>query len=367
MKHPPFCLNPACALHYRSPPGGRWYLKSGHYPTALHGAVQRYRCLSCGRRFSTQSFSLDYYVKRRVDYHRLLNQLKSTSSCRDMARELRVSTATIANRTDRLCRSMLAAHLRIAGGHRLTEPLVADGFESFTVSQYFPNNIHLLVGKRSQYLYGCNYVTIRRKGRMTTAQRRRREELERANRFGGRSLEYAFAGLLYDCAELFSHEPPLLLYTDEKREYVRALEGARLGPVHHVRISSHKPRTVANPLFAANYLDRQIRKDQANHVRETVCFARNVNNAMARLAVYFTHHNYLKGYRERERGRSRRSHAEVAGIPPGRIAGELHRVFTARPFFMRSRLEGFWRDLWLRRLTTPLKTGLEYLPKYAYA
>jgi hypothetical protein len=88
---------------------------------------------------------------------------------------------------------------------------------------------------------------------------------------------------------------------------------------------------------------------------------------MARLAVYFTHHNYLKAYRERERGGSRRSHAEVAGIAAGRIRGELHRVFTARAFFMRCRLEGFWRDLWLRRLVTPLKAGLEHLPKYAYA
>jgi transposase-like protein len=367
MKHPPFCPNPACVLHYRAPSEVGWCLRSGRYATALHGAVQRYRCRSCGRRFSTQTFSIDYYVKRRVDYHRLLSQLKSTSSCRDMAREFRVSTATVANRTDRLCRSMLAAHLRIACGHRLTEPLVADGFESFTVSQYFPNNIHLLVGKHSQYLYGCNYVTIRRKGRMSAAQRLRREELERANRFGGSSLEHAFARLLHDCADLFRHNPPLLLYTDEKREYVRALGRARLAAVHHLRISSHKPRTVANPLFAANYLDRQIRKDQANHVRETVCFARNVNNTMSRLAVYFTHHNYLKAYRERERGSSRRTHAEVAGIPAGRIAGELRRVFTSRPFFMRSRLEGFWRDLWLRRLTTPLKDGLESLPKYAYA
>ena len=367
MKHPPFCPNPACALHYRTPSGERWCVKSGRYPTALHGAVQRYRCRRCGVRFSTQTFSIDYYVKRRIDYHRLLNQLKSTSSCRDMGRELRVSTATVANRTDRLCRSMLAAHLRIAGGHRVAEPLVADGFESFTVSQYFPNNIHLLVGKRSQYLYGCNHVTIRRKGRMSPAQRQRREELERANRFGGRSLEHAFAALLCDCTSLFSHDQPLLLYTDEKREYVRALERARLAAFHQIRISSHKPRTVTNPLFAANYLDRQIRKDQANHVRETVCFARNVNNAMSRLVVYFTYHNYLKAYRERERGKSRRSHAEVAGIPAGRIAGELRHVFTTRAFFMRSRPEGFWRDLWLKKLLTPLKADLEHLPRYAYA
>jgi hypothetical protein len=261
---------------------------------------------------------------------------------------------------------MVRAHLRLVGGHTLQEALVADGFESFTVSQYFPNNIHLLVGKDSQYLYGCNYVSIRRKGRMTDAQRGRRGELERRYGVVGKGLEHSFAELLLDSAPLVSLSPkePVLLYTDEKKEYVRALKSIAKG-IHHIRISSHKPRSVVNPLFAANYMDRQIRKDQANHVRETVCFARNVNNVMSRLFVYFTYHNYLKAYRERES--AKRSHAEVAGISRKRIMKELRHVFTCRAFFMRSDLRGFWRDLWLKRLITPLKEGREYLPKYLYA
>lgn len=368
MKHPAFCPNPLCIYHHRSPPSSGWYAKSGTYPTAVFGSVQRYACHRCGMRFSSQTFSIDYYVKKRIDYHRLLNQLKTTSSCRDMAREFLVSTATINNRTDRLCRSMVSAHLRLLAGHTLQEPLVADGFESFTVSQYFPNNIHLLVGKDSQYLYGCNYVSIRRKGRMTEQQKQRRQELERRYRPGG--LKHSFAELLLDSSQLVEQSPkkPVLLYTDEKKEYVRALKSIPEGKaIHHIRINSHKPRTVVNPLFAANYLDRQIRKDQANHVRETVCFARNVNNAMSRLLVYFTYHNYLKAYRERERTKSARTHAQVAGISAERIMKELRHVFTSRAFFSRSDITGFWRDLWLKRLITPLKAGRDYLPKYVYA
>jgi len=37
----------------------------------------------------------------------------------------------------------------------------ADGFESFCVSQYFPNNIQLLVGSDSQHVYQIDYATIR--------------------------------------------------------------------------------------------------------------------------------------------------------------------------------------------------------------
>ncbi|GAB1432910.1 hypothetical protein MASR2M29_15350 [Spirochaetota bacterium] len=41
----------------------------------------------------------------------------------------------------------------------------ADGFESFDRSQYFPNQINLVLGKNSQFLYDYSHTTIRRKGR----------------------------------------------------------------------------------------------------------------------------------------------------------------------------------------------------------
>ncbi|MFP4564035.1 MAG: hypothetical protein ACLFRY_12085 [Spirochaetia bacterium] len=41
-----------------------------------------------------------------------------------------------------------------------------------------------------------------------------------------------------------------------------------------------------NPLFPVNYLDRQIRKDNSNHLRKTVQFSRDVDSRMERMAVY---------------------------------------------------------------------------------
>ena len=320
-------------------------------------------------RFSLKTFSIDYYVKRKVNYHRLLSYLRTTSSCRDMAREFGVSVDTIINRTERLCRSMIQAHIQLIRDHLLSEALTADGFESFIVSQYFPNNINLLAGKDSQMVYGCTYAGIRRKGRMTERQKVKRGELERRYRPDPKGIEHAFALLAADAAPLImrSAPVPVLLYTDEKLEYVRALRSLPVGRmVHHIRIPSKQRRTVCNPLFSVNYLDRQIRKDQANHVRETVCFARNVNNAMARLVVYFMHHNDLKCYRERERTTMMRTHAEVAGISSEKIARTFRYVFTRRAFFMRSTVDGFLREVWLKTLETPLKTSREYLPTYAY-
>jgi len=81
----------------------------------------------------------------------------------------------------------------------------------------------------------------------------------------------------------------------------------------HLRISSHLPRTIHNPLFSSNYTDRELRKDLANHHRESVCFNRNVANGMLRLWAYLMWHNYLKPYRIRwPKGRRPATHAEAS-------------------------------------------------------
>jgi len=359
-----------CVYHHRPPEKKKWYIRSGHYTTKINGTIQRYQCTQCGRRFSSHTFSIDYYVKKRVSYRRIVEHLITTSSIRDMARVFSVRTSTIQNRIERLARNGLAVLTNLNTVHHLREALVADGFESFEVSQYFPNNIHLLAGKESQYIYGIDHVTIRRKGRMTEVQKRRRSELEKRFRADPTGIERSFFRLLIDAGVMVSTAAysPITLYTDKKYEYGRALK--KLPPcisIHQVKISSRKERTLHNPLFTVNYLDRQIRKDQANHLRETVCFSRNVTNALSRLIVYVLWHNCVKPYREHTRRRVQMTHAQVAGFSLSQVNQSLQGYFTHRAFFTHADVTGFFRALWLKSLITPLKQNNEYLPKYAYA
>jgi hypothetical protein len=77
---------------------------------------------------------------------------------------------------------------------------VADGFESFDVSQYFPNNITIMAGEESQFLYAFSHTTIRRKGSMRPDQKRKRAALEaqwRAPREGVPSLSLGSSTLGY--------------------------------------------------------------------------------------------------------------------------------------------------------------------------
>ena len=362
MRSPPFCPNPKCAYHTH-PPKRKWFWKSGHYHTQTFGTIQRFFCLSCSRRFSSQTFSIDYFVKKKINYHLIDKQLRSTGSIRDISRDLSCSTDTVLNRISRLAKNAIDAHLLLCATAPYSEDLVADGFESFCVSQYFPNNITLLAGKDSQYLYFATYCTLRRKGRMTLSQKKSREELEKRWKADPQAVKKAFDEVVAVIPDLFGTQR---LYTDEKRAYVRSLRQRCIDKrIIHERINSKVPRTVRNQLFSVNYLDREIRKDCANHVRETVCFARDVNNCMERLWVYFVYHNYRKRYRIQSG--EERTHAEVAGIERSEVRRVLKGYYTRRSFMSLSNVTGSLKALWQQKLETPLKSTPEYVANHLVA
>ena len=373
-RRPTCCPDPECELHTKGAKPAKWYGKDGTYETKAFGTVQRYLCKYCGKRFSEQTFALDYYAKKKLDYHTIFRQVITTGSTRDIARELGVSPATVANRISRLSRNSLAVLEGLKARMALREAFVADGFESFAVSQYFPDNINLLLGKESQYVWYVNYVTLRRKGRMRDDQKKKREELEKRFRPFPGALTAQFRLLLEEAVSIADRSGKTLrLYTDEKKEYTRAAadipvlrKWQKERRYQHIRISSKKARTLRNNLFSANYFDRELRKDQANHVRETVCFTRNVNNGMERLMIYVLYHNHCKDYREGDAEYKGVTHGQVAGVSGSREKDALRYFFTRRVFLSLEPVTGEARRLWVRGLITPLKQGREYVPNYAF-
>ena len=219
MKAPSFCPNHLCRYHFKAPTDVRWFKGKGFYWSQVRNRLMhRYFCFGCQKSFSEMAFHIDYYAKKQLSYHELLKKLKSGSSIRDMARDFRVTTETIQNKISRLARQAMGLHGRLTAGLELKEELAADGFESYCVSQYYPNNIHLLAGRDSQFLYHANYVTIRRKGRMTEEQKKKRRKLERVYRAPVRGIESSFGEMAERMRELFKGR--IVLYTDEKKEYV---------------------------------------------------------------------------------------------------------------------------------------------------
>ena len=370
----PYCPHQGCRFHReRLPQPYSAFVPWGFYPTRAFGRVPRFRCLECGHTFSTQTFSLDYYAKRSIDYPDLLSRLAACSSLSGIGRAISASTDTVSNRISRAARQALAAQSRLSRLRRPSEDLAADGFESFCVSQFFPNNIQLLVGSDSQFVYGSDYATIRRKGCMTKAQKQKRSELETRFRAEPASVAASFARIVGQALRLLSESfrPSLELWTDEHRAYPRGIASSACaaalrdqGRLVHRTVSSRAARTRDNPLFPVNYLDRELRKDLHEHVRESVCFGRNVNRQMERLELYILYHNYVKEHRARWRGVS---HARLAGYEAWGIEEELGRIWKLRSMLTLTELGPSERETWCRSRQTPLREGRDYLPKYAVA
>ena len=363
MPRPPFCPNPHCTHHHHeNDPGTRWFVMDGRFLSSREGVTQRYRCKACGKRFSAATFSTDYYAKRRISFPRLRRMLVSGASIRAASRQLFCSPSAVTRRLIILARQSLACHSALGEHHSAAEALVADGFQSFWVSQYHPNNFNLLCGSESQYVYAMTSVSLKRSGRMTDSQRRRRECIERSDPSDPGELERSFTQLGTEAVRLWhrraSHEssatvPSGTLVTDEHQTYPRAILPLRAETqISHLQISSRRARTRENPLFAVNYMDREIRKDLAEHHRETVCFARNAANSIARMWVYLVWHNTGKPYRISPQ--SELTHAEVTGVEASEVRRHRRRICRRRAFLTRcTGLSEWQRRDWLQLHWTP--------------
>lgn len=360
---PPFCPNPACDHHHERPHHTRWWVKKGSFHTQRDGPIPRFICRSCGTTCSPQTFSLEYQVKKHIDLRRLFRSINSASGIRDIAREFGVTDKVILNRISRLARQAIGMTASLRAGHELAEDLVADGFESFVYSQYFPNNFTILVGADSQVLYLTDYAQMNRKGRMTPGQKRRRDHLKLKFPVEPGEISASFARITRSMAGMWARSPgkrKLRLNTDEKLEYEPCLRdnpqirsAMDNGQFVHHQTNSKLPRTHTNPLMAVNYFDREIRKDQANHCRQTLQWSKDVNRSMDRMMVYGAYHNFFKHFRIKDR--KDLLHAEVAGMGRATIDRHKRRFFTRRYFLDWLELEeSEWRT-WFGTWKTPVK------------
>lgn len=368
-----FCPNSSCPNHTPHSPI-QWFDYHGTY-TSGGTLRQRYRCRYCRKTFSKRTLSINYWTHRHIDYQELITLFCSGFSVRGLARYFNTTTKTIQNRFTRLTRNIITILTSLHHSLKLNEHLVADGLENFCVSQDFPNNIHLLAGKTSQFLYGFNYSLMRRKGTKTKVQEKRCKKLYPQVDFTSHTIKRTFKELLVQMTNVAHQTDAFQLYTDERMQYRSALDEdpftCRLrvtGCFSHITINSKEPRTITNDLFSVNYLDREVRKDVPEYHRETVCIGRNVNNSLERLCVYFFHHNFIKRYRIGVSGEER-SHAEVAGVTKDEVGRIVEEVVARRAFYHDGSVSygGFFDELWKREVPTPLKKRSDYLPRYAVA
>ena len=374
---PEFCPNPTCPYYQREAASGaaeaspRWYRRCGSFHTKSRGAIQRFRCLHCGKTCSTQTFSIHYWTHGTVDLERLHQDLDSASGLRQIARRWKCCYRVVQNRVSRLARSALALMDAALSGAVLREDIAIDGFAGFVRSQYFPADINIAVGANSQFLYALTLSARRRSGRMTARQRRRRAMIDDLWHPAKHSVRNGMALVLESLADALAYglpqEPPIgarRICSDEHQSYPQAIASVRLlgvltehRRIEHLTVSSRAPRTPANPVFGPNYVDRQIRKNMGEHARQSLKHGREANSMMERLAIFAASHNFFTPHRVGDRvdSAAEPTHAKVAGLTEAaEVQTALRRFYTHRHLWGHMTQKAGWmRKIWRHEHENP--------------
>jgi transposase-like protein len=357
---PPFCPNPNCKHHNNS--GEPWpFKKIGFYRrlTAPH-RIQRFTCKTCKQSFSTQTFSTTYWQKiPHLDAQIIMKTIGCMAN-RQLAKDLKVNQETINRHIARLGRHCMLFHQQMMQGSSPVHEIVVDGFESFEFSQYFPIHHHMAVEKDTDFIIYFTDSELRRKGRMTKVQKKRRAKLEKElGRPDPRAIEKDMRELL---EVTLQDQSAATVYSDDHPAYKRSLKGLTTRIDHRVTPGkAHRDQN--NSMWEINLLDLLIRHCSANHKRETIAWSKRRQASVERLAILLVWRNYMKGRREKVRGSP--TPAMERGMMDRPL--EIEELLRKRLFRTRCELPPAWSDYYDRKVETrALKCNRRHELKMAY-
>ena len=375
------------------------YKKVTAYSRKDGSTVPRYRCRSCKRTFSKQTFSTTYYLKRRELLVPVAAGLQAGSAHRQIARSLRCAPSTVTRLSARLGRHALLLHASaLSELHSLDEAVVFDHMEVFARSQDYPFGIATPVGSQSWFVYGLDPAPHARTGRTSPAQKARLRAKPRQNFRGGyrasvkRMLDLLL-GIPSDSskstdAQVGSRDPgdsrdsihsidsrdsidvtefkatpssPLELITDGHEDYRRVLASKpyRLR-VHHKVYPNPKRGPKGSPrsawalvrdraMFPNDQFHALVRHTVAHHRRETIAFGRRLNAVMERMFLTVVWKNFVKGVSERKPDPTTPAMRRGLATAPWKWP----RVFARRLFPDRISVSKGWLELYRREWITP--------------
>jgi len=336
MFTPPRCPHPDCAQHLA--PEGRFYVRRGFYwPKCRAHPIPRFRCRSCGRGFSRQTFRADYRDHRPDLNPRLFILLNSGIGQRQSARILGVSRRCLEVKFHKYARHARALNLNLRGPLPPGSSFQFDELETYEGRRNTrPLTVPLLIERDSRFVVWAESAPIRPRGKMTPA---RRDAIAREDKVSGRRRDQSHACIQRTLArgrELGGALSFLLVETDEKTVYpghlARAFPGQR---VVHLTTNSKEPRTRWNPLFPINHTDARFRDLMGRLRRDSWLGTKRGRYLDLHLQYHMSYLNYVRPRFNRDK----RTPAERLGflprpLKPGEVLG--------------------WRQDWGRRSIHPL-------------
>ena len=219
MFYPPRCPHRHCPQHSR--PTARFFVRRGYYrPLCRPHAVPRFRCRTCKRGFSRQTFRADYRDHRPDLNAKVFLSLATGLGLRQTARNVRLSLRCTELKFRKIARHLRRLNLNLRRPLQEDSSLQFDELESYEGRRNTrPLTLPILIERESRFIIWAESATIRPRGRMSVARRQaiRKEDLgprprkDLSHRSTRRTLQRG--------AELCKGLRAVKLSTDEKSSY----------------------------------------------------------------------------------------------------------------------------------------------------
>jgi transposase-like protein len=311
---PQFCPNRSCSCHAKNGSSFRWVRKGSYSRKCDRRTIPKFRCKSCGRYFSQQSFANTYYMKKPKLLHAVAAGLVAGCAARQTARSHDCSHTTVVRLNNRLGRhAILLMSLALENLDTIHEAVVFDHFETFQYCQEMQLGIGTPVGVGSWFIYDLDPVPHRRGGKMTAA--RKAKLIERMERWGGipaGSYRKSAVSMVKRLLEIVPLDTGLVLVSDDHPTYRPAVLDACRGrrfthrihpnPIRGEKHGRRSREAIARnaAMFPVDQLHRLLRHSDANHKRETIAFGRRANAILLRCFLFIVWRNFVKDRSERK-------------------------------------------------------------------
>ena len=319
------CDSPEC----RSNPAFQ-YQRRGTYTRTCDGrTVQRFQCKGCKHTFSTQTFRVDYKLRKPALDIPLFLLLISKVTLRQCARDLECDRGTVAQRLKLFgehCRAFHELRMKARGERGPWQGrFLLDELETYEHNRRLkPLTVPLLVHRPSFCILHVAVGTLPPRKPLSPANQKKLE-------LSGEKRTSESRAKVAECFdELQRLLPPtgiVKVDTDEKHTY-RALLRKRFGErLVHETTSSKRRRSYWNPLFVVNHTFAMLRDGLSRLVRRTWAGSKQRQKLEWHLWTYIAWRNYVRPITNLRRFESA---AMVAGLAPRMLeVSELlqHRIF----------------------------------------
>jgi transposase-like protein len=289
---PPRCPNLECDQH--ATPAGRFYRRKGWYhPACRLEPVPRFRCKSCGRSFSRQTFRHDYRDRKPQHNVPLFELLTSGVGLRQCGRVLDMNVRAVQEKKQKMAATFARLHGNLCPSLPERRTYLLDEEETYEGASIRPLTMPVVIEKETWFIVATAVGTIRRGAVRGSARRQREEAYERKS---GKRKDQSDLRVREVLQTLAAKCPTgfVALRTDQKHSYVRIAKQV-FGPrLEHQVTSSKRVRDKANPLFPINVTMAMTRDNCGCLRRQSWLHTKKAERLQDRLLLFTIYRNYVR-------------------------------------------------------------------------